>query len=169
MIRNLEIVLLSKLSEQPSTGYGLSKLLQQSPWKASHQQVYRSLLKLEQNLMVESTVIVQESKPDKKCYSITDRGRDALMSPELLFPRIKKMQDEANAMLFLANPKYFKNLYDNILRRIEELEIQKQKVDPLTQLSINREMRLLVVDAEWCREVIAFLLKESSYKGMAAA
>ena len=84
MIRNLEIVLLSKLSQQPSTGYDLSKLIQQSPWKASHQQVYRSLSKLEQNLMVNCVVIPQLGKPDKKCYSITDCGRDALMNPELL-------------------------------------------------------------------------------------
>ena len=169
MIRHLEIALLSKLSEEPRTGYDLSKLILQSPWKASHQQVYRSLLKMEQNQMVECMVILQQGRPDKKCYSITDRGRDALMSPELLHPRIKKVQDEANAMLFLGNPKYFKNLYDKILCRIADLEIQKQTVDPVTQLSINREMRLLAVDAEWCREVISFFLDASRYKVIEAA
>ena len=169
MIRNLEIVLLSKLSEQPSTGYDLWKLIQQSPWKAAHQQVYRSLLKLEQNLMVKYTVIPQQGKPDKKRYSITDRGRDVLMNPDLFHPVIKKIQDDANAMLFLGNPRYFRNLYNAILHRIDDLEIQKQEVDPVTQLSINREMRLLAVDAEWCREVISFFLNGSKYKAMVAA
>ncbi|MCG7586856.1 PadR family transcriptional regulator, partial [Photobacterium sp. OFAV2-7] len=99
MISNLQIVLLSKLLEQPRTGYDLTKLIKKSPWHASHQQVYRELARLERKMMVTSKEIPQQGKPDKKSYSITASGRIALADPELLQPVMKKMQDDASAML----------------------------------------------------------------------
>jgi DNA-binding PadR family transcriptional regulator len=47
-------------------------------WKASQQQVYRELAKLEDQGMISSKTIHQEGRPDKKLYYITDLGRQHL-------------------------------------------------------------------------------------------
>lgn len=168
MIGNLQIVLLSKLSEQPYTGYDLTKIIKQSPWQASHQQVYRELAKLERNIMVVCKEIPQQGKPDKKCYSITEKGCAALKDPELLQPAMKKMQDDASAMLFVGNPEYFQNLITESMHRATSLEILKLEVDPLRQLSISRELRLLMADIEWCQEVMKAFTQQQASKSLAA-
>lgn len=47
-------------------------------WPADQAQIYRTLDKLEQDELVESTVVVQEVRPNRKPYTITDEGREAL-------------------------------------------------------------------------------------------
>lgn len=169
MLSNLQIVLLSQLRHQPLTGYDLTKRIQHSPWTASHQQVYRELAKLEMKKMVVVQEIPQQGKPDKKQYSITDKGQAALDEPELMKPIMKKVQDNANAMLFLGGPEYFRNLKSRIAQRLVAIdEMRHQGADALMQLALNREQRLLEVDAEWCQDVISVFSSQNHQTSQAA-
>ncbi|MBR8658696.1 PadR family transcriptional regulator [Brevibacillus sp. NL20B1] len=69
--------LLGLVARTPSSGYDL--MLQLQPfWQAKHSQIYPLLAKMEQEGYVEFTRVHQIDRPDKKVYSITEKGREAL-------------------------------------------------------------------------------------------
>lgn len=69
--------LLGLVARTPSSGYDL--MLQLQPfWQAKHSQIYPLLAKLEQEGYLEFTRVHQIDRPDKKVYSITDKGKIAL-------------------------------------------------------------------------------------------
>ncbi|MCL6435209.1 MAG: PadR family transcriptional regulator [Leptolyngbyaceae cyanobacterium HOT.MB2.61] len=73
--------ILAVLVEEPCSGYDLRKRFEGSVgffWKASFQQIYRELTKLEEQGLLSSQAIQQESRPDKKIYSVTEAGRQYL-------------------------------------------------------------------------------------------
>lgn len=74
--------ILVALLEQPASGYDLGKQFDSSIgffWKATHQQIYRELTKLEEQRWISSKVIAQENRPDKKLYSVTELGKQQLI------------------------------------------------------------------------------------------
>ncbi|MDX2255316.1 MAG: PadR family transcriptional regulator [Pseudanabaenaceae cyanobacterium bins.39] len=74
---SLAYALLVSLIHDPKSGYDLAKQFDGSVgffWQATHQQIYRELTKLEQQELIEARVIAQESRPDKKIFSVTDQG-----------------------------------------------------------------------------------------------
>lgn len=69
--------LLGLVARTPSSGYDL--MLQLQPfWQAKHSQIYPLLAKLEQEGHLQFTRVHQTDRPDKKVYSITDKGIGAL-------------------------------------------------------------------------------------------
>lgn len=73
--------ILSALSVESLSGYDLSKRFSENSgcyWRASQQQIYRELAKLEEQNLITSETIPQEGRPDKKLYSITDLGQEHL-------------------------------------------------------------------------------------------
>lgn len=77
----LEQAILVSLAEKSATGYDLARRFDASIghfWKATHQQIYRVLARMEADGWVASEAIAQEGRPDKKLFAITDIGRDEL-------------------------------------------------------------------------------------------
>lgn len=73
--------ILTVLSEQPSSGYDINKRFEDSVscyWKASQQQIYRELAKLEKQGWVTFELQPQVGKPDKKIYATTEAGQQEL-------------------------------------------------------------------------------------------
>jgi DNA-binding PadR family transcriptional regulator len=77
----LSHTILAVLSQQPYSGYDISKRFEESVscyWQASPQQIYRELSKMEQQGWVVYESVPQEGKPDKKIYSLTEAGHTEL-------------------------------------------------------------------------------------------
>jgi DNA-binding PadR family transcriptional regulator len=77
----LSHTILILLCEEAQSGYDLSKRFEDRVsfyWKASHQQIYRELSKMEGSGFVASEAIPQQGKPDKKLYQITEAGQKEL-------------------------------------------------------------------------------------------
>ncbi|WP_203338249.1 PadR family transcriptional regulator [Nocardioides limicola] len=77
----LEHALLVSLSERPASGLELSRRFGRSIgffWSATHQQIYRTLAKMEEGGLVSVTTVTQTGRPDMKVYEPTDAGRDEL-------------------------------------------------------------------------------------------
>lgn len=77
----LEHAILVSLAERSASGYELARRFDASIgnfWKASHQQIYKVLGRMESDKLVESELVAQDSRPDKKVYAITGEGRDEL-------------------------------------------------------------------------------------------
>lgn len=69
--------ILALLSENSLSGYDVSKKFDEGIgcyWKASQQQVYRELGKIESKGWADFETISQAGKPNKKVYRITDEG-----------------------------------------------------------------------------------------------
>lgn len=72
---------LALLSHQGMHGYELKnafELLAAEQWPLNFGQVYQTLSRLERDGFIESREVIQEEKPDKKVYYITDLGIDHL-------------------------------------------------------------------------------------------
>ena len=76
---SLKHALLGILTVKPMTGYELKQFFDSSVqhfWNAELSQIYPTLKTLEEQGWVEKRVEVQESRPNKKIYEITDGGRE---------------------------------------------------------------------------------------------
>jgi len=74
---SLAHAILVSLIEKSCSGYDLAKRFDGSVgffWQASHQQIYRELSKLDKLGWITSEIIIQEGRPDKKVYSVTQQG-----------------------------------------------------------------------------------------------
>jgi DNA-binding PadR family transcriptional regulator len=77
----LSHAILGFLEYKPMSGYDLKKFFDQSVthfWSATQSHIYKALENLEKEGFVESEVIQQEGKPNRKQYQITDEGRNEL-------------------------------------------------------------------------------------------
>ena len=78
---SLPFGLLGLLTYQDSTGYDLTKRFEDSLnnfWHAQSSQIYRELKRMEKLGWVRSQNVIQESRPNKRLYAITDAGRNEL-------------------------------------------------------------------------------------------
>lgn len=93
---SISFAILGILSWKPSTGYELKKVFQESSfmyWSGNNNQIYKALLQMQNEGLVNAEVIHQDSAPSKKLYRITKEGLDelkkwVLSSPEA--PEFKK-------------------------------------------------------------------------------
>jgi DNA-binding PadR family transcriptional regulator len=79
----LEHAILVALAEKSASGYDLARRFDASIghfWSASHQQIYKVLGRMESDKRVESDLVAQDGRPDKKVYSITGAGHAELVS-----------------------------------------------------------------------------------------
>jgi DNA-binding PadR family transcriptional regulator len=78
---SLKHALLGLLTYQPMTGYELKQFFDSTVkhfWNAELSQIYPTLKALEEHGFVDMEVAVQENRPNRKVYRITDNGRDEL-------------------------------------------------------------------------------------------
>jgi DNA-binding PadR family transcriptional regulator len=77
----LEHALLVALREQPASGLDLARRFEKSIgffWHATHQQIYRVLARMEGDGWVTVEVVRQTGRPDRRVYTVTAAGRQAL-------------------------------------------------------------------------------------------
>ena len=79
----LEHAILVSLAERSATGYDLARRFDASIghfWKASHQQIYKVLARMEADGWTSAEHIAQGARPDKKVYALTEAGRGELIA-----------------------------------------------------------------------------------------
>ncbi|MFD4632434.1 PadR family transcriptional regulator [Streptomyces sp. NPDC058284] len=77
----LEHAILVSLLEKPGSGYELARRFDRSIgyfWTATHQQIYRVLKRMENDGWIGAREVAQQDRPDKKEYSVAERGRTVL-------------------------------------------------------------------------------------------
>lgn len=92
----IKFAILGILSRKSSTGYELKKIFEESSilyWSGNNNQIYKSLINMQDEELVTSEVVHQDSSPSKKIYTITEEGLKELKewimsSPEA--PEFKK-------------------------------------------------------------------------------
>jgi PadR family transcriptional regulator AphA len=79
-ILSLYFGILGLLTYKDSTGYELTKTFADSLnnfWHTQSSQIYRELNRMEEEGFVTSRSVIQDGRPNKRLYSISDAGRDA--------------------------------------------------------------------------------------------
>ena len=79
----LSHAILASLNDCACSGYDLAKRFNGSVgffWNATHQQIYRELIELEEQSHIDAQRIHQEHRPDKKIYTLTSKGEEYLRS-----------------------------------------------------------------------------------------
>lgn len=89
---------LAMLSRHPATGYEIRKELENGPFRMFYDlgfgSIYPALKKLHEDGQVTVSAQTQARRPDKKVYSITDRGRLALVDALQSTPAPMKVRSE---------------------------------------------------------------------------
>ena len=79
----LSHAILVTLLDKPQTGYELGKRFEQTVgffWRASHQQIYGELHKMESRGWVRGETIEQSDRPNRIVYEITGEGRKVVQA-----------------------------------------------------------------------------------------
>lgn len=168
---SLKHAILGFLEIRPLSGYDLKKAFDGSVqhfWPADQAQIYRTLNQLTDAEMVEIEEILQEDKPDRKVYHITENGRFEFTKwlgkpaehkpsrePFLVRLFFAGMVDEETAVTILqqemeqnnANLNQLRALLENAQVKIEQLDNpEQQRIGFFQMLTIERG--LLQVEAE---------------------
>ena len=105
-LSELEVALLALLSIRPMTGYEILRHHARALepwWETPRTQIYPKLRELQRCGLIEHEYVVQESKPNKRLYSIGPAGSEALASWLASTINVPEMRHHMMMRLFLGN------------------------------------------------------------------
>lgn len=159
---------LGQVAAGPTTGYDIKARLEAGAaqfWHASYSQIYAELRRLETLGYVAQEHVVQADRPNKRVYTITPTGQDALRNWVAEPWGLAQLRDEALVKLLLADVlpisdviAHVEALRDLHERRREDFE---QRVADLpndsaryVRLALRKGVHAQAAFAAWCTEVI---------------
>ncbi len=102
----LKYVILGALNYHPMSGYDLKQFTDRSTanfWHAELSQIYVTLKSLEKEGLISSKAIAQEGRPDRRVYTITESGQQALTDwLRVPFTEIDQYKDTLLLKLFFS-------------------------------------------------------------------
>lgn len=125
-MNTLSYALLAFLAREQSSGYNLMLNLQPF-WPAKHSQIYPLLSQMESEEYLTSCWIVQCEKPDKKLYTITEKGISKLKEWLYLPLADPITRDELSMKTFCMWLTDLENAMDMIQKRKIHLETKLEK------------------------------------------
>ncbi|MDQ0643638.1 PadR family transcriptional regulator AphA [Microbacterium murale] len=174
MVMHLRHAILGLLDIAPQSGYDLGRAFAGSVahfWHADQSQIYRTIDRLEADGAVETELIVQTGRPDRRVHALTDAGRAELhgwlRSPiEAVLPK-----EPFLARLFFAEPLGVEGVLALIDERTEAVRAERDQLAqiPRSAQGLGAVLRtatldagLRVADAElsWLADVRESVMKE---------
>ncbi|OBI89204.1 PadR family transcriptional regulator [Mycobacterium asiaticum] len=119
---SLRDAVLAALLEGESSGYDLAKEFDASVanfWMATPQQLYRELDRLAEQGLIQARVVHQERRPNKRMYSLTDAGRDAIRQFTARAPRPSAIRDELMIKVAAADAGNLRAVCDSVAERLQ--------------------------------------------------
>ena len=172
---SLSYALLAMLLDCPSSGYDLNKAFEDSIsnfWKATHQQIYRELGKLEERGWIEAELISQRDRPDKKLYHVTPLGKQELATWVVQPCPISSVKEEILVKTFVGDlvpPAQLlqviqdhRQQYEHLLTVYHRIEAsyfpdttQLSTAETFRYLTLRRGIRYATDWIAWCEEALA--------------
>lgn len=176
----VEYVVLAGLVRKPRSGYDLTRWMQRETshyFAVGHNRVYPALSELERDGMVMHEVVPSDRGPERKVYSITQAGREALLSWVDSPPIERQTRDEQLVKVLcygylptgraLARLEEVKVLHEERLARYEgyrrelEVELREGRISDEaylgTLLTLRRGIGAERSYAEWTEEAAKVL------------
>jgi len=172
----LREVILTVLAHRPMTGYEIARNFDQVLshfWRASHQQIYRELARMNGDGYVVFRAVAQSGKPEKKLYSLTKTGRAVLKEWVAAPTDLPRPQNDLLVKLLaglmvntpaleqeIARVQVATDTYLNQLRSMQEQcfgQPRETGYDHALYLALRRGLLMVDAQASWLREVSEFL------------
>ena len=173
----LRHTILATLGNEAFSGYDLWKKFTEGTnhyWKASQQQVYRELSKLETQGAIASEIVAQEGRPDKKLYRITVIGKEILTAWAAKPSEPMAVREELLVKVIAAHLVSPAIIIQELKRRHQihsqrlaaYKNTEQEKCADLSKLTLAEKCRYLTLRrgiryerewVEWCEEAIAML------------
>lgn len=125
---------LAALLEGDASGYQLAKRFDVSVanfWSATPQQLYRELERLEAQKLVRARLVRQQRRPDKRVFTLTERGRDELHRFTGLPAKPVAMRDELLVKLQAVDVGDAHALTKDLLARLDRAHVKLALYDRL--------------------------------------
>ena len=119
---SLRDAVLAALLDGESSGYDLAKEFDASVanfWMATPQQLYRELDRLAEQGLIQARVVHQERRPNKRMYSLTEAGRDAIRQFTARAPKPSAIRDELMIKIAAADAGDTHAVRDSIAERLQ--------------------------------------------------
>lgn len=169
--------ILAILVGKPCSGYDLRQNFEGSVgffWRATFQQVYRELTKLEEQGLITAETIHQTQRPDKRIYSVTPAGLEHLQNWIAQPVAISPIKDDLLVKLFVGHlvpPETILAELENHRRgHLEQLAtyeaIAKQYFPDPSNLSLEAKFQYITLRngihyetawLQWCEETIQLI------------
>ena len=123
----IEHAILGLLSWQPLSGYDLKKIIASSAtyyWSGNNNQIYKTLLELQRDGCVEQVVAYKGELPAKKVYSISEKGKEILLSWLKSMPEPPELRNAFLIQLTWADLLDQADLLDLVDRYVDEVTTQ---------------------------------------------
>jgi DNA-binding PadR family transcriptional regulator len=159
---------LGQVASAPTTGYEIKARLEAGAaqfWHASYSQIYAELRRLETLGYVAQEHVVQADRPNKRVYTITAAGQDALRDWVAEPWGLAQLRDEALVKLLLADVLPT----SEVIAHVEALRaLHERRCDDFThriadlpdgspryvRLALRKGVHAQAAFAAWCTEVI---------------
>jgi DNA-binding PadR family transcriptional regulator len=129
---SLRDAVLAALLEGEYSGYDLAKSFDASVanfWMATPQQLYRELDRLAEQGLIQARVVHQERRPNKRVYSLTDAGRDAIREFTSRAPKPCVIRDELAVKVLAADAGNAQAVREFILERLRWATAKLQRYE----------------------------------------
>lgn len=137
-------VLLGLLTIEPMSGYDLGLTIRGSIghfWNESYGQIYPNLKKLASNGCVSSKTERQKGKPDRRIYSITEKGRERLRKWLAVPPQPEIPRNEMLLKLFFGEEVPARLLIGYVERMAEERRALLELLERTEREEIDKNQR----------------------------
>jgi len=159
-----EYVLLGSLFQGPKHGYEIMNFLDQSlggSWYVSTSQLYAVLKRLEKKGLVNSSIKHQETRPSKRIFSLTQKGKEVFEQwTKLPAEHVRDMRIEFLAKLYFIKSyrlQWGRSLVDKqaelLLQRQSSLtELKKKEKDPYLRLICTFKLHTVRAWLAWVKK-----------------
>lgn len=131
---SLRDAVLAALLEGESSGYDLAKEFDASVanfWMATPQQLYRELDRLAEQGLIAARVVHQERRPNKRLFSLTDAGREAIQEFTARPPKPSVIRDELLIKVQAADAGDTRAVRESIVERLQWATAKLQRYERL--------------------------------------
>ncbi|OBG91419.1 PadR family transcriptional regulator [Mycobacterium sp. E3251] len=131
---SLRDAVLAALLEGESSGYDLAKEFDASVanfWMATPQQLYRELDRLAEQGLIAARVVHQERRPNKRLFSLTDAGREAIQEFTAQPPKPSVIRDELLIKVQAADAGDTRAVRESIVERLQWATAKLQRYERL--------------------------------------
>lgn len=131
---SLRDAVLAALLEGESSGYDLAKDFDASVanfWPATPQQLYRELDRLAEQGLIRARVVHQERRPNKRMFSLTEAGHDAIRQFTAKAPKPSVIRDELLVKVQASDAGDMRAVRELIVERLQWARAKSQRYERL--------------------------------------
>ena len=174
---NLRFVLLALLSNEPNTGYGLGRALNDEVkhlWDTSLQQIYGELQALQTADLTEQRIVALSNRREKKIYSISPRGRAELQQWLAGSAVAQRQKDSFLVKLYCLDQmppdavvRHLEERRDASIAEAQELRDKTVAISPADRaqmgllLTLDAALAAAEGRAQWCEKTLARVRDQS--------